>query len=146
MASSKPTLRRAMPARAARDPRRRASALMSRRSVSYDGSRKTIALDDGGMKLLSTAALVERAERLPVAGGRLAEQLPVAGGQLPRELDASTHVSPESGRSPDACDEPHRAPVTGNRQSLPRPPVTGNRQPLLLFRSNRPNLFAAGAD
>jgi enoyl-CoA hydratase/carnithine racemase len=96
---------------------------MSGFTVTQNGSRTTISFDDGGMNLLSTAALVE-----------LAERLTVAGGLLRKGPHASAHVNPESGRSSDARDEPHR------------PPLTAHRQPLLVFRSTRPNLFAAGAD
>ena len=70
-----------------------------------------LVFDDGGMNLLSTAALVEMGEAL--------RRLPVAGARWP----------PQSA-------EPHP----------PLLPATGHRQPILLFRSARPALFAAGAD
>jgi enoyl-CoA hydratase/carnithine racemase len=71
-------------------------------------SHTEIVFDDGGMNLLSSAAMEELRERLTVDGSRWT-----------RHLMSS---------------------------AVPGEPSTVNRQPILLFRSSRPSLFAAGAD
>src|SRR5258708_31639403 len=105
---------------------------MPRFSGQDDGSRKTIAFDDGGMNLLSSEALLELGKQWPVDGSRW----PVASGRLSMGLGAST----------EAIDANRESEELGSGDTPPRPQATGHRQPLLLFRSGRPDLFAAGAD